>query len=262
MQNWLNMMKKMVDYLFPSKDFLGKKITDKSWVNVFIPIAPYTAIFMCGVLIYLGIVPKSPRPFLLIPQGFIATLATFWTLILFIVSQIIKKKHRSPAVPLFIANVIPVQAFLGLLLFIGFQSSAQKKFEPQHQQISQTVRDKIEEKRFFIAQKFQETKTTVEEHQEDVQKSIDKMKEFQSGAFERFRQTGREIDQYFAKAVAKSDQRWSEALTTFNNNRDEARDKREMEWEESRQQRLKTRTPLLGEKIEKTSVAEDVPSTE
>jgi len=233
------MLRNVVNYLFPAEGHVGKKITDKKWIEIFIPFASYTALVICGFLIYLGLIAKSPKPFFLTTQGFTASLATFWTLVFLLLSRTVRKKRRSPAVPLLLANFFAIQCFIGLILILGFQTSMEKKFKPHYQQISHTVRDKISEQKSLLKQNTQDIEKAVFDHQKKVQNNIDKMKEYQGSAFDRFRKNSEEFDKKFKKLTTEQDKRWAEQKARFNKHCEEHRAEKEKQWDKIRRDHLK-----------------------
>lgn len=239
MQEEPNILQKAANYLIPPEGYLGKKITDKEWIKAFVPFAPYTALAMCGLLILLGLMNKSPKPFLLNLQGFAALLATFWTLVFLVLSRVIRKKKRNPALSLLIANFFPIKSFVGLLLIAFVLNSGQKKFEPARQEISQTVRNKIDTQRSILRQKTQELEKTVLDHQQKVQNNIDKMKDYHEGAFERFRKRGEEFDKILKKSTAKRDKYYAGKKAQYEKFCEARRAEQEKKWEQIRREQLK-----------------------
>jgi hypothetical protein len=239
MQAEPNILQKVVNYLIPPEGYLGKKITDKTWIKTFVPFAPYTALVMCGLLILLGLMNKSPKPFLLTLQGFAASLATFWTMIFLILSRVIRKKKRNPALSLLIANFFPIKSFVGLILVASVLSFGQKKFDPARKETSHTVRNKIDSQRSLLKQKTQELEKTVLDHQQKVQNNIDKMKEHQAGALERFIKTGEEFDELFKKSSEEKHKRWLEQKERFDKNNETYSAEQEKKWEQIRREQLK-----------------------
>lgn len=166
----INSLRPMIDYLFPQKHYQGKKITDKKWICLFIPFAPYTAILLCGLMLMCGM--TAERPFLqaMITQIFVMML--IWIIVFLRLSTALKKRHRSPATTLLIANLFPLMAFLGLCLILGVTSPTRTRLTKEHKQFSSLVDDKIKARKESIAEKADELETKFYKQQAEVKKAI------------------------------------------------------------------------------------------
>lgn len=165
-------IKKWINYFFPPDLYPGKKITDITWIRLFLPFAPYTSIIACISIVLWGLLGNPGKPFLMTPQGAISFVVFFFALIFLRISEALKKKKRSPAISLLIANFFPLQALLGLSLVIGFTSSLRKKFDEERHQTSQMIENVHKERKALLAQLTKEKEEQVKNHFDEIQKSL------------------------------------------------------------------------------------------
>lgn len=155
MQEAVHKLTNFLNYLFPEKTYEGKKITDKRWIRAFIPFAPFVAFALCLIILILGITTSRPKPYglLLSPHWIAFIVAVLWTSVFLSLAKSTKKKGRSPALFLLLANFFPLKILLGVTLFVGMHTSMKKKFDEETRSLSQIVQQHHEENQRLVQEK-------------------------------------------------------------------------------------------------------------
>lgn len=199
----------LLEYLFARSSSQNKRITDTRWIHRLALIAPYLSILISMLILAWGIGAANATKMPINPHFFVFLGILFWTTICFICAYFLKKKGRSPAVPMIISFLIALKGLFVLLLFLGLQSGIKeigKELIEESTNFSQHVQSKIQENRSLISRKFQEKESEVQKHMQKISKSIEDLNHHFEGAFERFKQTHKELSSLMHGRLAQAEQ--------------------------------------------------------
>lgn len=197
----------LLEYLFPKSLSQSKKITDIRWIQKFTPIAPYLSIAISLFILAWGIGSANPTKLPIKPHILVFLGVAFWTALCFVCAHLLKNKGRSPAIPLLISFFISIKGLFALLLFLGSQASIKeirKDLIQENTKFASHVQSKIRDNRSFINQKFQEKESEIKKHQQKVAKSMEALNHHFEGAFERFKQTSKEMSSWMDESLARA----------------------------------------------------------
>lgn len=241
-----------LEYLFPKTTSLSKKITDIKWIRKLVPNAPYLSIMLAIIILVWGIAAFDSNKFPINPQFIVFLGLAFWISLCLICAHFLKNKERSPAVPMLLSFFISIKGICTLLLFLAAQSQIKemsKNLIQENTHFAQEIQSKIQERRVFINQKFQE-------HQSEFQKRLQKVEKSMTDLdrhFEGFKQTGKEMSEWMDARLARAEQETKEMDQVFW----DSVHKRQAELEAERK---KTPSFFNSQKQDETSSQEDAPS--
>ncbi|HNA61931.1 MAG TPA: hypothetical protein PKW79_02520, partial [Rhabdochlamydiaceae bacterium] len=128
-----------------------------------------------------------------------------------------------------------------------------KNLIQENTHFAQEIQSKIQERRVFINQKFQEHQSEFQKRLQKVEKSMTDLDRHFEGAFERFKQTGKEMSEWMDARLARAEQETKEMDQVFW----DSVHKRQAELEAERK---KTPSFFNSQKQDETSSQEDAPS--
>lgn len=212
MQEKINRLVNLLNYLVPEENYPGKKLTDKQWIQRFIPFAPYIALLLCFFILILGLSTSQPKPFgpLLTPHGVAFIGALFWTSAFLFLARFIQKKKRSPAFFLLLANIFPLKALVMVTLFLGFQISMKKKFEDKSSNLSQVVQQHHESAKHSVNQERQRLELNIADRHQQIKDSLSQIDQHLSGGVERLMEFDKETDRMMREEIEKNHQEFQE----------------------------------------------------
>ena len=184
MPEFLRSIHKFLCYLFPHKNYSGKKITDIKLIRTFTHLGPWTAILGClALLLWHGFSSRPEKTIFMTFLGFLC----IWTFVFLVLSRKLYQKERSPAVTLMLANWFPLMGILASL-FSLFMQKSMHDFRKANFHISKQVESKFQTQRTFLNQKSQEMEKEITEHIQNTREKLQSMNKTFDTNFDKIRE--------------------------------------------------------------------------